>query len=648
MNLNQRTLYTSIAALVLAAACGDDTLDLGSRYMKSAMVSASSGGGFVVTESDAAEFAGVGIDVPAGALAEDTTITVAPSDDLPSEQGVQWVGPAMDFGPDDLEFSIPATVTLRVDVALGEDDPVVRIVSADGTSEWIEAADIDINADGTWSFLVSHFTTFQPGSTPTTPQSSGCTTDADCGAGERCTPTGICVPSSLAEVTGGSTSVLLDVAALSAAGLDLSGVSDEVIAPGDLGANSVAFPINSRTSRQVSTVQGNAPTTFVYDFVNFAPVSGTIEHNGVLYFDQQFGSGNFSIGFDPARANGTNSGFFVESTTEGFLLIPGIFFDVENPSFVDAQSSSLTIEADLVVAPELAAFLTRPALTGADVGDARISATAQLFTGPPPPVGNIVEVAQAAGNFGTLLQTATDLGLAGILTTPGPFTVFAPTDAAFEALPADLSRVDDAILANIILGHIASGEFDAAALLLAGSVTTLAKVTHEFSLFGIRGASVSTFDVEASNGIIHVLDHVIVPPTIVEAALENDLTELVNAIVSASLATQIAVEPDTLGGDAPVTVFAPTNAAFQAANLQGQDLDAVLATHVVPGQLLASDLTPGRIITTVGGNQLTVGSSGGVVSLTDERGNTFSVLTADIRTLNGAVHVIDGVLLPGQ
>ena len=129
--------------------------------------------------------------------------------------------------------------------------------------------------------------------------------------------------------------------------------------------------------------------------------------------------------------------------------------------------------------------------------------------------------------------------------------------------------------------------------------------------------------------------------------LENGLTELVNAITAASLAIRIAVEPDTLDGDAPVTVFAPDDAAFQGASLQGEDLDAVLATHAVAGQLLASDLTPGRILTTVGGNQLTVGNGGGgVPTLTDERGNTFRVLTTDIRTLNGAVHVIDGVLLP--
>lgn len=267
-------------------------------------------------------------------------------------------------------------------------------------------------------------------------------------------------------------------------------------------------------------------------------------------------------------------------------------------------------------------------------------------------VGNIVQVASEAGNFGTLLTTATNLGLADTLTGPGPFTVFAPTDGAFTELGVDLGQVEDAVLTNIILAHVASGELDAAALTTAGSVDTLANITHTFDGSEtpptVRGARVGNANVDASNGIIHIMNDVIVPPTILEAAGELGFTELANAIGAASSATQGAVAPDTLAGDMPITVFAPTNAAFESADLSAEDLDAVLGTHVVMGQVLSSDLSDGQTIQTVQGSELTVGIDGSAVTLTDARGNTFNVGPADVRTLTGVIHVIDGVLLPGE
>ena len=184
-------------------------------------------------------------------------------------------------------------------------------------------------------------------------------------------------------VTGGKTSVLLDTDALADFGLDVSGVSPEVITPGDLGPDSVAFEITDET-------------TFFYDPLNFTPFGGTIEHRGQVYFDQQFAYGDFSIGFDPARVSAVNSGFFLESTTEGFLLLSGILFDIEQPSSLDAQPNSLTIEANLLISPELADFWHRPNMAGMDVGDALIAATADtngsrpvLPTSVTPVNGNV-------------------------------------------------------------------------------------------------------------------------------------------------------------------------------------------------------------------------------------------------------------------
>ncbi len=434
-------------------------MELGSSYLASADILASAGGGFVVSESESPEYAGVGIDVPAGALAQDVTLTVAPTADLATVEDVEWVGPAMDFGPDGLTFSMPATITLLVNRSLGDDSPVVRAVSADGSSEWIETDDIQVNQNGTWSFPASHFTIFQPGRRPRRQTAGESFSDLDCQPGFICAAIGRCID----------------------------------------------------------------------------------------------GSGD-----------------------------------------------------------------------------------------------DLYEVAQAAGNFSTLLTTVDSLRLAGLISVPGPFTLFAPTDAAFASLPVNLSVVDSAIVENIIFNHIAFDEFDAAALTAAAEVTTIAKVTHAFGGGTVRSARIATADVAASNGIIHVLDDVIVPPTILETVAARRFTQLSAALAAASPATRQALDPDTLGGAAPVTLFAPLDSAFEAANLAGENLDAVLATHVVAGQITSGDLTPGRVFTTLSGSRLTVGTEGRPASLTDERGNTFSVIFSDTRTLTGVLHVIDGVLLPAR
>lgn len=170
-------------------------------------------------------------------------------------------------------------------------------------------------------------------------------------------------------VIGGGTSVLLDTATLSsAASLDLSGVAGDTVAPGELGAASVQFPINARNAASL-------PTTFRYD-TGLGAFSGAIEHTGtVLFNDDTVEVGNFTIGFDAARATGNNSGFFVESTAG----IAAILFDVEAPSALTADGSGLQITANLLVSPEFSTFLNDNGLatadlTGADVGDAFVNA----------------------------------------------------------------------------------------------------------------------------------------------------------------------------------------------------------------------------------------------------------------------------------
>lgn len=273
--------------------------------------------------------------------------------------------------------------------------------------------------------------------------------------------------------------------------------------------------------------------------------------------------------------------------------------------------------------------------------------------------GNIVEVATEVGGFDTLLGAAGTAGLAATLTDGGPFTVFAPTDAAFTALGVDLNPMNADVIANILLYHVVGGMNDSNAVVGASSLTSAANlplaIDTNANPITIGGAELSsTLDVMASNGIIHVMNEVIVPPTIIDVAVATpDLSTLVTAVGMASMGVQGALAPNTLAGDAPITVFAPTNAAFAASGIdlmntpQGT-LDAVLAHHAVGAQAVSSDLTDGQVITTLNGD-ITVNIDGsGAITVTDGAGNTANVVAslADIRTLTGVVHVIDRVLLP--
>ena len=266
------------------------------------------------------------------------------------------------------------------------------------------------------------------------------------------------------------------------------------------------------------------------------------------------------------------------------------------------------------------------------------------------PEPTIVDIAVEA-NFNELVSAVTTASLVGTLTTGGPFTVFAPTDAAFQALGAINPTVD--VLQNILLHHVAPGTFDSTAVVGATSLTTAANTSLAIDVgtpITVGGANLSsTLDLAARNGIVHVMDQVIVPPTIVEVAQATPtLSSLVTALGAASLVG--AVSPDTLNGDAPITVFAPSNDAFTAAGVDLNDppanLAQILTYHVVAGQTLSTDLTDGQMITTVEGSMLEVDITNGNVSLIDEQGNTIPVTATDIRTLTGVVHLIGGVLLP--
>lgn len=282
---------------------------------------------------------------------------------------------------------------------------------------------------------------------------------------------------------------------------------------------------------------------------------------------------------------------------------------------------------------------------------------------PDTPASNDIVATAIAGGYNTLAAALTEVGLVDDLQGTGPFTVFAPTDAAFAAAgitPDNVSEVEN--LNEILLYHVLSGALKSTDLTTGNqatlnSGTTLAIDSDDLTVNGISIAA--PFDIEASNGIIHTINGVLIPetanPSIVEAATDAGLTTLLAAITEADLAS-------TLLSAEAITVFAPSNDAFAAAltAFDAADLNSliiklgginkltqVLQFHVVPATAFSTDLMEGdQTFTTLSGEDITVNKTGSAVTVTDATGNTFSVSTPDVAISNGVVHVIEGVLFP--
>ena len=270
---------------------------------------------------------------------------------------------------------------------------------------------------------------------------------------------------------------------------------------------------------------------------------------------------------------------------------------------------------------------------------------------------NVVEVAASAGQFTILIEAAQKAGLAEYLSNTDGITVFAPTDAAFKTLLADLGAtslndIPVAQLSNILLYHVIgskamstdlkSGYFPTLSKSAGNSISMYISVEGGVSIN--KNTKVTTADIAAKNGVIHVVDKVILPPSVVNIALDNDnFSILVQAVVKAGLV-------DALSGTGPFTVFAPTNAAFNALfaqmgisgidNLTAEQLIPILTYHVVSGNVLSTALSNGNVPTLNAGKSLNVNLSSGV------KINDSEVVAANIQASNGVVHVINKVLIP--
>ena len=269
---------------------------------------------------------------------------------------------------------------------------------------------------------------------------------------------------------------------------------------------------------------------------------------------------------------------------------------------------------------------------------------------------NIVETAVAAGSFKTLAAALEAGDLVHTLQGEGPFTVFAPTDAAFANLPAGtlanlLEPENKDLLVNILTYHVVSGEVAAKQVVELSSAGTVngqrVNIVTEEGSVRINGAHVETTDIHCSNGIIHVIDTVLLPEqrNVVEIAASVDTFEtLVAAVTAADLA-------EVLSGEGPFTVFAPTNEAFAklpegtlASLLKPENkhkLVDILKQHVVSGRVYADQALKAGEAKTLLGQKLTIKS--------DDHGarvGAANLLKTDIQSSNGVIHVIDTVLLP--
>jgi uncharacterized surface protein with fasciclin (FAS1) repeats len=269
---------------------------------------------------------------------------------------------------------------------------------------------------------------------------------------------------------------------------------------------------------------------------------------------------------------------------------------------------------------------------------------------------NIVQVAVKAGSFNTLVAAVKAGGLVDTLSGKGPFTVFAPTDEAFAKIPKDTlafllkpENVDD--LRAILTYHVVPGKVMAKDVVKLSSADTAngqsvsVRFDEKDKAVFIDGARVVKADVEASNGVIHVIDRVIMPKDIVDVAISSgSFNTLVAAIKAAGL-------EDTLKGKGPFTVFAPTDEAFAKISKETLNdllkpenkakLQAILTYHVVSRKFDAKSVAKTDSFKTVNGQSLEIQLRKGSVYV-----DNAMVVKTDIQANNGIIHVIDTVLIP--
>ena len=269
---------------------------------------------------------------------------------------------------------------------------------------------------------------------------------------------------------------------------------------------------------------------------------------------------------------------------------------------------------------------------------------------------DIVAVASSAGDFNTLIAAAKAAGLVGVLQSDGPLTVFAPTDAAFAKLPKGtvetlLKPENKKALVEILTYHVVPGKFEAADVLKKKTLDTAngerAKIAMKNGKPTIAGANIVATDIEASNGIVHVIDAVMIPEQrdIVDVAVSTGkFKTLAAALGAADLVS-------TLKGKGPFTVLAPNDAAFAKLPAGTVEmlllpenkgkLKEILLAHVVPGRVYSDQVVKLKMAPTAGGFKAPISVKDSNVSI-----GGANIIATDIEASNGVIHVIDTVIVP--
>ncbi len=280
------------------------------------------------------------------------------------------------------------------------------------------------------------------------------------------------------------------------------------------------------------------------------------------------------------------------------------------------------------------------------------------------PTPNIVELAKATPSLSILVEAVVAADLATTLSGAGPFTVFAPNNDAFAALLTELNvtkaalLADKALLTAVLTYHVLGSKVEKAGVPIGKAISTLQKGVFKVEAPGgvltitdgrNRTSKIIATDVQASNGVVHIIDKVILPANknIVETAQgAPSFSILVEAVIAANL-------QGALSGAGPLTVFAPTNDAFAAALTElgitkaalfanVPLLSKILTYHVVSGRVLKVDI-PATPIATLQGETFTISPT---FVLADQRARLTNITATDLFTSNGVIHTVNRVILP--
>jgi uncharacterized surface protein with fasciclin (FAS1) repeats len=274
----------------------------------------------------------------------------------------------------------------------------------------------------------------------------------------------------------------------------------------------------------------------------------------------------------------------------------------------------------------------------------------------------VVDKAIADGRFGTLAAALTEAGLAGALKGEGPFTVFAPTDEAFAKLPKGtvenlLKPESRQQLQAVLKYHVVEGSVKLATALEVGAATTLQggnlSIGFRDGRVRVGDATVLNADVTAANGVIHVIDSVLLPPPTESSTDIIGVAKKAGSFKTLLAAAEAAGLIETLRGEGPLTILAPTDDAFAKlpkgtveSLLKEENLDqlrAILTFHAISGAISAGDALNSGSARTVNGGEVAFSIKDGLLQV-----NGATIRTAGIEADNGIIHVIDTVLIPSS